>query len=88
MVEDDDFSDFECVDCSINTLFENEYYMVHDHVWSGEAGMDSDGGMLCIGCLEVRIGRNLDGDDFTDCRLNRSPSIYDKSVRLQDRLYS
>ena len=41
-------------------------------------------GMLCIGCLEKRIGRKLRRQDFTDCPLNEITET--KSLRLQDRL--
>jgi hypothetical protein len=35
-----------------------EYYMVHDIVWAS-AFMGPYDGMLCIGCLERRLGRPL-----------------------------
>lgn len=73
---------FQCVDCATNTLDGDEYYMVHDHVWEGEAKMDK--GMLCIGCLEVRIGRALTPADFIDAPVNYIPQR--RSARLQDRL--
>ena len=47
-----------CLDCQINTLEAYEYYMVHDHVWS-QTGLKKNDGMLCISCLENRIGRTL-----------------------------
>ena len=46
---------FECAACGVNTLHINEYYMVTDEVW--EAAWPQDRGMLCIGCLENRLGR-------------------------------
>lgn len=42
---------------------QNEMYIVHPHVWKA-AGMEPDGGYLCVGCLEKRIGRRLVPDDF------------------------
>jgi hypothetical protein len=56
-----------CQDCDADTLETGEYYLVHDEVWP----IDSQGGVLCIGCLEDRIGRRLVAADFTDCLLNR-----------------
>jgi hypothetical protein len=38
-------------------------YIVHDHVWKA-AGMEPWGGVLCVGCIEQRIGRRLTPDDF------------------------
>jgi hypothetical protein len=43
--------------------------MVHDAVWKA-AGMEPYGGVLCIGCLEERLGRHLTADDFMDVPLN------------------
>ncbi|MBY3231831.1 hypothetical protein [Rhizobium laguerreae] len=74
---------FMCVDCSANTHEINEYYMVHDHVWEKEASMDKEGGMLCIGCLENRIKRQLTAADFTDYPIN---FVFLRSERLADRL--
>ena len=54
---------FLCVDCGKDT-HGGEYYMVWDEVWEA-SGMTPDGGMLCLPCLERRIGRHLTPDDFT-----------------------
>jgi len=61
-----------CIDCDINTVTAGEYYMVNDHVWS-QTGIDTYGGMLCILCLEKRIGRNLISEDFLDIPINHIP---------------
>lgn len=81
--EKDELREFVCVDCAVNTHHNDEYYMVHDHVWGQEAGMEPHGGMLCIGCLEARILRRLTKDDFTDAPVN---FIFPQSERLKDRL--
>jgi hypothetical protein len=52
-----------CDDCGKNLARAGEYYMVKDSVWE-EAGMENGDGDLCISCLEDRIGRKLDRDDF------------------------
>jgi hypothetical protein len=57
-----------------------EWYMVHASVWRA-AGMprmtvETGGGFLCIGCLERRLGRNLNPTDFTDAPVN-NPSPWD-----------
>ena len=58
-----------CVDCKVNTIESREYYMVTNALWK-RAKIGPRGGMLCIGCLEQRIGRKLASRDFTDCPLN------------------
>jgi hypothetical protein len=58
-----------CTDCRWCTPLLGEYYMVHDNVWKA-AGMEPEGGCLCIGCLEERLNRMLTPDDFMDCKLN------------------
>jgi hypothetical protein len=70
---------FSCADCGDDY---GEDYMVHDYIWQAFGVGD---GMLCIGCLEKRIGRQLCAQDFTDAPVN---DINDgiKSLRLKDRL--
>lgn len=72
---------FECIDCGIDTKAVNEYYMVQDELWEAHGPVR---GMLCIGCLEARIGRQLTPADFSDCLLNTRP--FKKSLRLAQRL--
>jgi hypothetical protein len=42
---------------------ESEIYTVTSSVWKA-AGMEPDGGCLCIKCLEKRLGRELKPQDF------------------------
>jgi hypothetical protein len=65
----DNYQNFDCVDCGINTLDSKEYYMVSNSVWL-ETKLKTDEGMLCISCLESRIGRNLTSKDFPDLPIN------------------
>jgi hypothetical protein len=51
---------------------ESEIYTVKDEVWRA-SGLEGWGGCLCIGCLEKRIGRRLNPDDFPDHPLNTIP---------------
>jgi hypothetical protein len=60
---------------------QSETFMVHDHVWKA-AGMEPWGGVLCVGCLEKRIGRRLMPDDFSDHVFNTS---FPGTRRLQER---
>jgi hypothetical protein len=75
------YEQFACLDCTDNTHDTNEYYMVHDHIWDGVV---SGHGMLCIGCLEKRLGRRLNADDFTAAPVNHG--FTRQSERLQSRL--
>jgi hypothetical protein len=51
-----------CNDCGIDTS-PFEVYMLHDVVWDA-TGLGPDGGYLCIGCCEARLGRRLARADF------------------------
>jgi hypothetical protein len=59
---------FKCMDCGINTKDINEYYMVEDELWL--KAVPEDEGMLCIGCLEKRLGRKLNKNDFPHFPVN------------------
>lgn len=76
---------FLCVDCGIDTGKIFEYYFVHTKLWLSV--IPSIFGMLCVGCLETRLGRQLRKSDFPDVRVN-NPKYYPKSRRLMSRLAS
>lgn len=80
----DELRVFECLDCHVNTHEIKEYYMLHDDIWA--AVHPSLDGMLCIGCVEARLGRTLTPNDFLPCPLNTALSR--KSERLWSRLVS
>ena len=73
-------STFMCVDCGTRAI--DGIYMVHDHLWP----IGKLDGMLCIGCLETRIGRQLTPDDFTDASCNIEDRFIYRSRRHMDRL--
>jgi len=54
-------TDFRCADCKLDTGFGN-YYTLHDAAWL-EATPDG-ARMLCVDCLEVRLGRRVTAADF------------------------
>jgi len=66
----------------VNTRRIKEYYMVRDAVWIAARGPLL--GMLCIGCLEARLGRRLVPDDFASVPLNTGRGH--RSARLLERL--
>lgn len=73
-----------CLDCNVDTIAIAEYYMVSDDIWANSGvGPLGREGMLCIGCLEGRLGRRLTADDFTDAPTNRCGR---RSERLLNRM--
>jgi hypothetical protein len=67
-----------CADCGLGTIRLGEWYMVHDHVWEQAwagrrkswQGRVPGTEILCIGCLEQRLGRTLMAYDFIDVEVN------------------
>lgn len=76
--------DFSCISCNFNTLYGKEYYMVLDEIWLTVNPRDK--GMLCIGCVEQKLGRELVRADFTDAPINSLTIWGGKSPRLANRL--
>jgi hypothetical protein len=81
-----------CADCGVGTITLGEFYMVKDEVWEqawcgrrkswhGMPGQE----ILCIGCLEHRIGHTLMASDFTDAPVN-NPDQSNMSARLRNRI--
>lgn len=78
--------EFACDDCGMLTApidAPDEWYTVHDEIWK-DSGKGEDG-ILCIGCLEARIGRMLEASDFMSGPLN-DPDYGWHSDRLRARL--
>lgn len=57
--------------------------MLVDETWFAIHG--SKFGMLCVGCIESRLGRELRAGDFNNSYLNTSRS-FERSARLLDRM--
>jgi hypothetical protein len=74
---------YACNDCGIDTNAEQEYYMVKDKIWK-ESKVPKKA-MLCILCLEKRLGRMLHKSDFSDAAINQLNFI-PRSARLKTRL--
>src|SRR5262245_7615595 len=83
-----------CADCSLGTIRLGEWYMVHDHVWEQAwagrrkswQGRVPGTEILCIGCLERRIGRTLVASDFIPDVPANDPNKGNVSQRLHNRL--
>lgn len=69
-----------CMDCDLDC--HDEYYVVHHHVWREAVGRRA--GFLCVLCLEERLGRRLDPDDFLPCGANDLD--WRKTARLRRRM--
>ena len=88
-------AEFPCTDCGQDTLSSapgvpTENYAVHNSVWE-QAGAPKKA-HLCVGCLETRLGRQLNRGDFPDVPVN-DPDVEPgahawtwRSDRLKDRL--
>jgi hypothetical protein len=74
---------FKCIDCQIDTGRIHEHYFIKTDLWL--TVMPSINGMLCIGCLEDRLGRMLTSSDFTNASINTA-KYESKSQRLCNRL--
>jgi hypothetical protein len=76
---------FLCLDCNVDTGKSGEHYMLNDSTWS-LTGLGKYG-MLCVRCVERRIGRKLRSNDFNNSYLNK-PRTGIISNRLMDRMSS
>ena len=74
---------FMCLDCRVDTGKIGEHYMLVDSTW--RQAHDSAVGMLCIGCIELRLGRRLVKADFNSSHVN---NIKNMSNRLVERIVS
>ena len=78
-------NNFRCLDCGIDTGKISEYYYLNNNLW--ESVNPTSKGMLCLGCVENRLGRELQRSDFTGCFLNNPKCRHSSmSDRFFDRL--
>lgn len=87
---------FTCRDCGIDVYQINEYaFMLKDQIWKASvrrvtqvlgAGAASIENLVCIGCLEHRIGRKLYKHDFNWYVPLTCVKSYQRSKRLLDRM--
>lgn len=75
-----------CEDCRVDVKAIGEIYMLLDEIWKA-TGIHNLGGFLCIGCVENRLGRRLEPQDFSTCVLNAGwPPGLTNSKRLKERM--
>ena len=65
---------WDCKSCGKNThLDPKDYYMLTFELWDKIGCGD---GMLCIGCVEKKLGRKLEARDLLECPLNECLNPY------------
>lgn len=72
---------FFCISCGMDTW--DEYYMLHLRIWKKVNPKIK--GMLCIKCVESRLGRKLCKKDFRKVILNTDKDIKRTPI-LKNRL--
>jgi hypothetical protein len=87
--EIDEYNDklFVCMDCGVNTSDIKEFYMVKQELWDRVVPSTETEGLLCIGCLEGRLHRQLTKKDFTKAFIN-DENFFPKSERFLLRFNS
>ena len=69
-----------CEDCGKDCFVGNvDYYMVKHDIWH-KYGLGESRGMLCMSCIEERIGHKLTKDDILDCPLTRHYNPYTSKI--------
>jgi len=69
---------FCCVDCGKDTFLDNkDYYMVTNEVWK-KHGVGKN--MLCVDCMEARLGHKLRKDEITLCQQNLYHNKYTRRI--------
>lgn len=76
---------FYCSKCETNVKQLGEYdYKLKSEIWLRIANSSN---LLCLGCLELLLGRRLKSGDFSDDPINWKPfKRVRKSARLLNRL--
>jgi hypothetical protein len=72
-----------CLDCRKDTF--NEYYALKNHLWRRAVDRSQRHGMLCLSCLQRRLGRPLRPDDFLSEPINtRIPELLAQLPAIED----
>jgi hypothetical protein len=62
---------WHCLDCSKDTDITEEFYVLRDDLWRRLVRRTWRGGMLCLDCVERRLGRALHRGDFANVPVNQ-----------------
>jgi hypothetical protein len=61
---------WHCLDCSKDTDVSEEFYSLRADLWRRLVRRPSRRGMLCLDCVERRLGRALHRGDFANVPVN------------------
>lgn len=69
--------DMICIDCGEDTDTSNSYYMVQDQLWQQAVPdpEEANNHVLCLPCLERRLGRELNALDFIEAPVNKPDHV-------------
>jgi hypothetical protein len=74
-----------CLDCGKNTFENNEdYYMLRNRLWRRLVPREERHGMLCLACVEGRLGRPLTPADFRNRATEDGPDPEDQPMQEED----
>lgn len=74
-----------CLDCGENTFENNEdYYMLRNRLWRRLVPREERHGMLCLACVEGRLGRPLTPADFRNQATEDGPDPEDQPMQEED----
>ncbi len=78
-------SRWHCLDCGVNTGPTQEYFMLRHALWRRLLARRDRGGMLCLRCVELRLGRGLCRADFLPIPANQgqAPVCDALAIRLE-----
>ena len=76
---------FMCQDCGHDTREMGERYMVHEDIWETAIAAGGYAYMLCMGCLEGRLGHRLTSGHFMGVGCNYASFSF-HSLRLRRAL--
>lgn len=62
-----------CMDCGLNTSKLREHFMLEQDTWDSIIKLSERDGMLCVGCVEIRLGGMLQPQDFDPAWRHLSP---------------
>jgi hypothetical protein len=79
-----DHSRWHCMDCAKDTDSAQEFYALRDDLWRMIVRRPRRGGMLCLNCVERRLGRPLHRLDFKPVPVNAGQAAVCQA--LADRL--
>jgi hypothetical protein len=70
-----------CLDCGRNVTASGQRCSLKDEVWA-RTGLGPWDGVLCLECIEARIGRDLDLADFRACRTRLQREVWGGRLML------